>query len=247
MYAGIVWNDSRTAMEEDTLNKKAYAVLTGDIVNSSELTSSQSTNAMQWLRDAAKRFGILYPQSIYGELDTFRHDSWQILMVRPELSFRLSVYLRTSLKLHSDRRSKFDSRISVGIGEVEFFSESRISDSRGNAFTVSGRNLDTMSQNRLVCAVQDGYSDCIRMFCISAVPLLDCIVTDWTPAEAQAINGTIEGLTQERITELLPPSPHTGRKITRQAVSDSLKRGYWSIVADVLHGIEGYSKLWGLQ
>ncbi len=91
MYAGIVWNDSRTAMEEDTLNKKAYAVLTGDIVNSSKLTSSQSTNAMQWLRDAAKRFGILYPQSIYGELDTFRHDSWQILMVRPELSFRLSV------------------------------------------------------------------------------------------------------------------------------------------------------------
>ncbi|MCK5130880.1 MAG: hypothetical protein KAR40_01860 [Candidatus Sabulitectum sp.] len=228
------------------MSEQSYAVLTGDLVNSSKLTSMQSAKAMQWLRDAAKKFETLYPQSISGELDTFRHDSWQMLMIKPELCLRASVYLRTALKLHSDTKARYDSRISIGFGEVEMIAKSRVSDSRGHAFAISGKNLDTMSRNRLMCGAQFNDSVAFKLFSNVALPLLDCVVTDWTSTEAQAVHGTLEGHTQEKLAKLLPPNPRTGKDITRQAVSDSLERGYWATVADVLSRIESNSKLWSL-
>jgi len=39
---------------------------------------------------------------------------------------------------------KYDTRLSIGIGSVDFVAENRISDFRGLAFTLSGRGLDGM-------------------------------------------------------------------------------------------------------
>jgi len=228
------------------MKKRCYAVLTGDLVNSSRLTSDESQKAMQWLRDAAGKLNDLHPHSIEGKLDTFRHDSWQLLMGKPFLCLRVAVYFRTALKLHSDKKAKYDTRISMGIGEVEMIAESRVSDSRGPAFTISGKNLDTMDRNRLVCEAQGEDSTDFALMGRIAVPLLDCVVSDWTPTEAHAVHGTLEGLTQENIAQLLPPNPRTGKAVTRQAVSDSLERGYWGTVENVLNGIEGNSKIWSL-
>lgn len=229
------------------MKNKMFAALTGDLVNSSMLTTGESQMAMRWLREAAMRFAILYPGSIEGGMDTFRHDSWQVLLARPSLCLRLALYLRTAIKLHSDKKTRYDTRISIGLGEVESIAESRISDSRGKAFTISGKNLDAMARNRLVCQVQDEESIGFSLHSRTAVPLLDCLVLDWTPTEAHAVHGAIEGRTQEEIAQLLPPNPHTGRAVTRQAVSDSLERAYWGTVEDVLNFIENESKLWGLQ
>lgn len=229
------------------MKKKFHAVLTGDLVNSSRLSSAESQQAMQWLREASKRLSDLHPESIEGVLDTFRHDSWQLLMGKPFLCLRSAVYLRTALKLHSDKNAKYDTRISIGIGEVEMIAKSRISDSRGPAFTISGKNLDAMNRNRLTCEAQDKDSAALTLLSRVAVPLLDCVISDWTPTEAHAVHGTLEGLTQENIARLLPPNPRTGKPVTRQAVSDSLERGYWGTVEDVLLSIESNSKVWNLR
>ncbi|MDE0682829.1 MAG: hypothetical protein OXI63_07945 [Candidatus Poribacteria bacterium] len=228
------------------MKKKLYSVLTGDLVDSSKLTSDESRNAMQWLREAARKFNDLHPQSIEGELDTFRHDTWQLLMGRPFLCLRAAVFMRTALMLHSTTKAKYDSRISIGIGEVEMIAESRVSDSRGPAFLISGKNLDTMGRNRLVCEVQDRDSTALALVGSVVVPLLDCVVTDWTSTEAHAVSGSLEGLTQESIAQLLPPNPRTERAVTRQAVSDSLERGYWRTVESVLNDLETNSKVWNL-
>ena len=228
------------------MKKKAYAVLTGDLVDSSKLTSKQSANAMRWLREAVKKFEELHPQSISGELDTFRHDSWQLLVKKPALCLKTAVYLRTALKLHSKRKVKYDSRISIGVGEVELIADSRISDSRGPAFTISGKNLDAMKRNRLMCRTQFEESLAFSLLGQVALPLLDCVVTDWTSTESHAVHGTLEGLTQEKIARLLPPNPRTGKTVTRQAVADSLERGYWTTVEGVLDSIEKNDKLWSL-
>jgi len=71
-------------------------------------------------------------------------------MTHSALSLRAAVYLRASLKLHSGGGAKFDSRISIGIGEVEKIAESRISDSRGPSFTISDKNLDMMDRVRMM-------------------------------------------------------------------------------------------------
>jgi len=69
-----------------------YAVLTGDLVRSSKLTATQSKHAMEELRTAAEAFCEVYPESIVGRLDTFRHDSWQLLLTRPELALRAALF-----------------------------------------------------------------------------------------------------------------------------------------------------------
>lgn len=222
-----------------------YAVLTGDLVDSSKLSSEQSTKAMQWLREAAVRFAKLHPGSVHGELDTFRHDSWQLLMPKVEYAVTASVYLRVALKLHSEGKVKYDSRVSMGIGEVEMIAESRISDSRGEAFTLSGKNLDAMEKALLSCEMQSGEQAAFGLLQDVAVPLLDCVVSDWTAREAFAVKGTLEGLTQEKIAELMPPNPRTGKPVTRQAVADALERSYWQTVEGVLRKLEK-GKVWSL-
>ena len=227
------------------MTTKFYAALTGDLVNSSKLSSDESLNAMQWLREAAKKLNDLYPHSIEGTLDTFRHDSWQLLMGKPFLCLRAAVYLRTALKLHSNNKAKYDSRISIGIGEVEMIANSRVSDSRGPAFSISGKNLDTIGRNRLVCEAQNEDSTSSALLNHVFVPLLDCLVSDWTPTEAHAVHGSLEGLTQEKIAKRLPLNPRTRKAVTRQAVSDSLERGHWGTVDSVLNYVED-SKIWNL-
>lgn len=228
------------------MKNKCYAVLSGDLVDSSRLASGESQRAMQWLREAAGRLANAHPGCVEGTLDTFRHDSWQLLMGQPSLCLRAAVYLRTALKLHSDRSARFDTRISIGIGAVDVIAESRVSDSRGPAFTISGRNLDAMGRNRLVFEAQEVDAAAPSLLGQVAVPLLDCLVSDWSPTVAHAIHGTIEGLTQDEVARSLPPNPRTDKPVSRQAVSDSLHRGHWRAVKAVLNNLEKNRRIWRL-
>lgn len=227
------------------MNAEVYGVLTGDLVQSSRLSSEASAQAMQWLREASARFGGQHPGSVIGELDTFRHDSWQLLLARPELSLRAAVYLRTALKLHSGNGAGYDTRISMGIGGVELIAKGRISDSRGGAFTLSGKNLDAMDRVRMIWEAEsmDGAGRVIKG---AVVPLLDCVVTDWTPTEAGVVHGSLEGRTQEQIAQVSPRNPRTGKVVTRQAIADSMDRGHWGIVEEALRFMEE-DKLWNLR
>ena len=225
-----------------------YAVLTGDLVGSSRLAGEHSAQAMEWLRKVAMEFSELHPQSVIGKLDTFRHDSWQMLMKIPQLSLRAAVFLRAALMRNSEsgnRGLQYDTRISIGIGGAEYIAETRVSDSRGDAFTISGKNLDAMKPARL----EIGCHGCIPSgfgMLRTSVALLDCVVTDWTPREALAVYGALKGLTQEEIAESAPANTHTGKVVTRQAIADSQRRAHWRTVGRVLEEIEN-SKLWDLQ
>jgi len=75
----------------------------------------------------------------------------------------------------------------------------------------------------------------------STIPLLDTIVTGWTTPEATAVHLALSGFTQEQSAEKWPQSLSNGRKITRQAVAQSLMRAHWSRVEQVLAFVEKQS------
>ena len=54
-------------------------------------------------------------------MDTFRHDSWQLLLERPAHALRTAVFLRTALKLQSDASTKYDGGVCPDWIAVEFF------------------------------------------------------------------------------------------------------------------------------
>jgi hypothetical protein len=215
-----------------------YAVLSGDVVDSTKLPSKLSTQAMEWLREGAAELGSLYTDAIVGRLDTFRHDSWQLLLARPALAFRAAIFLRASLKLHSDAGTKFDTRLSIGIGGVETISIRRVSDSRGPAFTLSGRMLDAMDHHRLAFGAERLPQLLVDALSQTATPLLDCLITDWTPTESRAVLGALKQWTQEMTAAHWPANPETGKRVTRQAVGLSLDRAHWGVIEHTLHWME---------
>jgi hypothetical protein len=215
-----------------------YAVLTGDLVKSSRLSSEKSTDAMECLKHSANKFAKHFPAAIVGPMDTFRHDSWQVLMKEPALAFKAAVFLRTALKLKSDAETKYDTRICIGIGQVELIDEQRVSNSRGPAFTHSGKGLDEMNDECLKLVAEENAPVLFDELSCIAIPLLDCIIGDWTPTESRAVYGMLNGLTQEETAKNWPVHEKTGKRPTRQAIGDSLKRAHWRTVDTALLWIE---------
>jgi hypothetical protein len=224
--------------KEARMRNKPYAVLTGDLVKSSWMSSEQSNSAMERLRQLAKNFGSVYSDSTVGQLDTFRHDSWQWLLAKPELALRAAIFIRAGLRSHSVGRIKFDTRIAIGTGTIETIAEHRISDSRGTAFARSGKTLDIMKKHSRLTYAAESDIAAEQWLAGGLVPLLDCIVTDWTPIEARAVHGALMGWTQEETADQWPILSKTGERRTRQAVRDSLSRAHWNTVQEALEFVE---------
>jgi len=218
--------------------ERVYAVLSGDLVKSSRLTADQSRSAMARIRELAKEFESVHQGATIGQVDTFRHDSWQWLLSKPCLSLRAAVFMRAGLRVLSDGKTKFDTRVAIGIGTADSISKRRISDSRGPAFTHSGKILDSMKDRRLAYASADESNSATDCLASGVVPLLDCIVTDWTPAEARAVHGALMGLTQEQTASKWPVVEATGKKPARQAIAKALARAHWTTVESVLKSVE---------
>ena len=222
--------------------EKIYAVLTGDLVQSSRLTAEQSQQAMDQIRKFTQELAFLYPESYVAQVDTFRHDSWQWLLAEPSLALRAALFIRTGLRTVSQNKTKLDTRIAIGIGSTEIISTQRISDSRGMAFTLSGRALDNMESGRMVYTEGEKANSEKSGLAAGIVPLLDCIVTDWTMTEAQAVYGALMGWTQEQTAKKWPFSDEKEKRPTRQAVQKSLRRAHWHSVEAVLQWVENRKK-----
>ncbi|MDZ4133433.1 MAG: hypothetical protein U1E11_09890, partial [Dethiobacteria bacterium] len=75
-----------------------YAVLTGDLIKSAKLDPVNLKMVLQRLQEGQVRFNSTYAHSIVGRLAIFSGDSWQVLMNKVNLSFRLALYFRALVK-----------------------------------------------------------------------------------------------------------------------------------------------------
>lgn len=118
-----------------------YAVLTGDIVKSRQI--SDRDRMMSELKSVLE-----YVKEEYGaEYDLFRGDSFQVLLSSPPLSVMVALIIRSKLKFSASAvKEKWDARISIGIGPVSYNGEG-VKDSDGVAFELSGRGLAELEKS----------------------------------------------------------------------------------------------------
>lgn len=109
-------------------------IITGDIVN------SRAVESEVWLHSLKKLFKEIAHSE--EDWDIFRGDSFQI-SVHPEDAFRISVLIKTVIKMCSDK--KIDVRMAIGIG-AENSRENRVSESTGQAFVYSGELLEDLTK-----------------------------------------------------------------------------------------------------
>lgn len=211
------------------------AVLTGDVVRSSELDPAALRATIRGIENAVASFQAVYPDSVIGRADVYRGDSWQIAMREPRLSLRFALYLRALTRAGGET----DTRVSVATGSGDDLLEEHVSQSTGETFTRSGRGLDAIGARRLALDLSGCGADVASLASVLAI-LLDGLASGWSAKQAASVCKVIEN----------PGQPDA--EIVGAGGSDSARRNFTKLKSrarmdEVLEVLEAFERLgiWG--
>ena len=204
------------------------AVLTGDIVKSSDLPPEARRRLPEMIRQVGNDLRKSWPQAVPAAPSVFRGDSWQLLISEPVRAIRAALFFRAGV-IASARAEALDTRISLVIGPVDFV-PAKATEGDGPAYRASGRGLDEMkASNRLNLLDLTGTLPALPV----VAPLFDAIMQDWTARQAQAVQGRLRGWNQSTIIERFQPQP-----ITQQSVAAHLGAAHWEAIESALNALE---------
>ncbi len=209
-------------------DQAACAVITGDIVASSQLPDADRRQLFEVMQRGSSELQRTYPEAVPFPVDIFRGDSWQLLVADVRQTLRVALFYRLYIRTRTNNGS--DSRESIGVGEVLFVPDTRVSQGTGSAYQLSGKGLDGLKQDRMRLQFADNPE-----FNASAeilIMVIDSLVTDLTDKQALAVFGALQGRLQKEIVGLWNPP------ITQQAVSDHLKSARWELLKKSIAYIE---------
>lgn len=211
-----------------------YAVITGDIVKSAKLDPISLKIVLQKIQYGQKRFNSVYADSMIGKIDIFSGDSWQALMKHVYRSFRAVLYFRATVKAVKDFNA--DTRIALAWGPIdqETVNPESISESTGEAFTISGRVLAEMNRSQFLAMEISETLSSVKYGALKALPpamlLLDEISSRWTAKQAETIALALLDTNQKQIAAEL--------SIVQSTVNKSLNAAGWKRIKEYLDIIE---------
>jgi len=208
---------------------KKYAVITGDIVDSSKLSKTQRKQLPAQIAKASRDTRDFFGAAVPMEVDVFRGDGWQLIVSEPTASLRVGLFFRACLRTAAKRGRGLDTRLAIAIGTVDFVGD-RVSGGDGEAYRLSGRLLEQIpGKQRLQIALPgEAGDDAIAVI----VRLIDVIARGWTGRQAQAVCGALRGWTQEKIAGSWPG------KVSQQAVTKHLDAANWPALEEALILVE---------
>ncbi len=198
-----------------------HAVVTGDIVNSTQLAPEVEKNLLAALERVVK------PNLI----EFYRGDSFQVFLKDPAGSLRMALSCRAlAIKLGSDEEGSpaSDIRISIGIGPVVLPVRTP-GTARGEAFLLSGRRFDEMQQTQRRMSIGSGHAIADIGLQVMA-DYLDSIFRGMTAKQADAIVGLLQGETQQEVAQQVNKSKST--------VSQLVNAGRWPEIEKILEQFE---------
>ena len=201
--------------------KKTYAVLTGDLVRSTDLEAKSLARVRQSVGRSVETADQWRRRTVRQNVEFVRGDEWQAALSEPAYALRTALLIRAQLKAHF----KSDTRISIGIGSIDKFSRRSIFESSGEAFTLSGRALDDIGGDRLAITFGEACAASFHSFehfTSKAILLCDAILDDWTPRQAELVATAMASPTPLRHEDIAK-----GVKTSRQAVQKSLDSAHW--------------------
>lgn len=210
------------------MNQKTYAVLTGDIVKSRNLSAVASDKLQDRLKSVTADFEDAFPGTVVGSLGITQGDGWQVALKIPGRAIRLALFLRAVVK--SDFGT--DTRVSIGVGPVEHLKDNII-ESTGLAFERSGHGLESM-KNKNIRLVYHAHKSPARLESaeLLLVSWLDSLVTPAMEKQASLLREVLVNLKQEDVAEI--------KGLVQSTVSEGLKAVGWSKMKRILKHFEKY-------
>ncbi len=198
-----------------------HAVLTGDIVNSTQLTPAVEKD----LFAALER--VLSPYLI----EFYRGDSFQVYMKDPAQALRVALLCRAlaiSLTAGEDEPAISDIRISIGIGTV-IMPVRTPGTAKGEAFLLSGRRFDEIQRTDQRLSIISGKPVADTGLQVMA-DYIDSIYRGMTAKQAGAIARLLEGKAQQEVALELNKSKST--------VSQLVSAGRWPEIEKIIQQFE---------
>ena len=199
--------------------EETFGVITGDLINSSTLSEELKSKLKEKLVNFTKN-----NQNVLLPLQFYRGDSFQ-LMCKKEKAVWLAVLIQSIIISTVNTLA----RISVGIGKVSAIHANDVLQSEGEAFLLSGHQLDEMkTEDRILRIAIDNAE--IQPNLDIATLLAENIIKGWKPGQASVISTNPGSATQRIIATQL--------KISPAAVSKTLKASNWAAIEQYLNWVE---------
>jgi hypothetical protein len=204
------------------------AVITGDIVNSTNMEPKERT----WVLTEISNFLKTLDKENNTKSEIYRGDSFQILVQMPEQALKVALLIKTYIRGLEKYISKtikkslfinsidlYDARIAIGVGEVDKLAKKLIVSS-GIAFTLSGHALDKLKGKKQAIAIStnDNFNGELE----TASILLDTIIAKTTAAQCLVIHKKLQGKTEIEIANDLG--------IKQSAVNQRSIAGNWNAI-----------------
>lgn len=195
------------------------AVITGDIINSENYSSSVW---MPLLKNCLSNWGT---QPL--DWDIYRGDEFQ-LKIAPEEALKAAIHLKAVIKTIQN----LDIRLGIGLGE-ETYKGQRITESNGSAYQRSGRIFESLKEQKLTLAMATGFEEQDKVLNLMIRLALN-FMDDWSRVSAEIIAWELEypNTSQKDIAKHF--------KIQQSAVSQRQKRARLELVIELLSFYKQY-------
>lgn len=195
------------------------AVLTGDLIRSTDLRAADLRRAIAALQQAAE--DIAKWDGVETAFGLRGGDGWQLVLRPAQLALRAALTLRAALRALG---KSYDSRIAIADGGDAMPPDGNPNAALGPVYVTSGRALEAMKGEDGLRWGTDAKG--------AATLLADHISRDWTPAQARALK-----------PQLAPQPPRredTARtlNISRQSVNKALWAAGYPALSEALQMIE---------
>lgn len=196
------------------------AVLTGDIVNSTQLPPAGE----------GKLTALISGLFSGHKFEFYRGDSFQAYLKHPVKALRLALLCRTAaISLSNEDKTVLpDVRVSIGIGKVEAPIRT-LKTAKGEAFILSGRQFDEISNNqqRLVMVSSNALAnEGLQVI----ADYLNAIFAMMTNKQAEVIFLLLQGSMQQEVAEKLNK--------TKSTIHQRVTSGRWPEIEKLLQQYE---------
>ncbi|WP_455638728.1 hypothetical protein [Parabacteroides sp.] len=160
---------------------KIKGVITGDIIRSTQIAPADRALLLDTL------YSIVHSAEQWGKirLEVFRGDSFQIIIENSVKALRIALLIRAILIAKSPASFRWDARMALGLGTIDFEKKESVVESDGEAFHNSGWEFDKLGRSRKL-ALRTPWDKINKEFIVSTA-FVDDVISNWTITQAQAI------------------------------------------------------------
>ncbi len=210
--------------------RERVAVLTADIIHSSQYTGSDRRRVDRVLRESFEEMERSFPGSIHTPM-AFRvtaGDEFQCVIKQVRNAFRMLTYFRAMAAI-SGLRPMLRFRASLGVGEIVLVKKKNPYEEDGSAFIRAREGLDQTGSSARWTKLITGSAELDRPIDV-VLSLLDSMQQRWTLPQWEAIRWALLGLKREDIAKRLRVSVEGKRRRkppTHQSVTKRLSAAGW--------------------